>query len=116
MPETLRPRERIKKQKDFIALYKKGKRYKGKYFILIYCPNEFNFSRFAVVASKKTGDAIKRNRIKRRIRVLFRQNKHLLIISMDLIVIAKAEIYNSPWMELQEEYLKAIRIIIQKHR
>ena len=115
MPETLRPRERIKKQKDFIALYKKGKRYRGKYFILIYFPNELNFSRFAVVASKKTGNAVKRNRIKRRIRELFRRNKHLIIIPMDLIVIAKAEIYTSNWIELQEEYMKAIRIIIRKH-
>ena len=115
MPETLRPRERIRKQNDFIALYKKGKRYRGKYFILINFPNELGFSRFAVVASKKTGNAVERNRIKRRMRALFRQNKNKIIIPMDLIVIAKAEIYDAPWIELEEEYLKAVEKIIRKH-
>jgi len=115
MPETLRPRERIRKQNDFIALYKKGKRYKGKYFILINYPNECGFSRFAVVASKKTGSAVKRNRIKRRMRALFRQNKNLFIIPMDLIAISKAEIYGAPWKKLEEEYHKAVEIITRKH-
>jgi ribonuclease P protein component len=115
MPETLRPRERIRKQNDFIALYKKGKRYRGKYFILINFPNELGFSRFAVVASKKTGSAVKRNRIKRRMRALFRQNKNYFIIPMDLIVIAKTEIYGAPWIELEKEYLKAVKIITRKY-
>lgn len=115
MPETLRPRERIRKKKDFIALYKKGNRYKGKYFIIVYFPNELSFSRFAVVASKKTGNAVKRNRIKRRVRVLFRENKEIFINPMDLIVIAKADIFIASWMELKEEFQKAIKIITRKH-
>ena len=115
MPETLRPRERIRKHKDFTALYKKGKRYKGKYFILINYPNELGFSRFAVVASKKTGSAVKRNRIKRRMRALFRRNKNHLIIPMDLIVIAKTDLSSAPWKDLEEEYLKAVEIITRKH-
>jgi ribonuclease P protein component len=115
MPETLRPRERIRKQNDFTALYRKGKRYKGRYFTLINYPNELGFSRFAVVASKKTGSAVKRNRIKRRMRTLFRRNKKHLIIPMDLIVIANTELSSAPWKDLEEEYLTVVKRIIRKH-
>jgi ribonuclease P protein component len=35
MGETFSPQERIRKKNEFLILYKKGRRYKGKYFSLI---------------------------------------------------------------------------------
>ena len=64
MNETLGPQERIRKKKDFLYIYKKGKRYRGKYFNLVYLSSASSFSRMAVVVSKKVGKAVKRNRIK----------------------------------------------------
>ena len=113
MPENLGPRERIRKQKDFFVLYKKGKRYRGKYFTLIHFPNNLEFCRFAVVASKKVGNAVRRNKIKRRMRTLFRRNKNSIIIPMDLIVIASAELHNLSWTDLQNEFLKALNSVAQ---
>jgi ribonuclease P protein component len=111
MNETLRPRERIRKRRDFIFLYKKGRRYKGKYFTLIHLSREFEFSRIAVVASKKVGNAVKRNKIKRRIRALFRTHKTLLNEPKDLIIIVHREIQKARWPELKEEYINALKMI-----
>jgi len=84
MSETFTPRERIRKKKDFLFLYKKGNRYRGRYFNLIYLSNDLNFSRMAVVVSKKVAGAVERNTIKRRLRTLFRRNKHILPSPLEL--------------------------------
>ncbi len=115
MNETLGPQERIRKRKDFLSLYKKGKRYRGKYFNLIYLSNDFSFSRMAVVVSKKVGNAVKRNKIKRQMRTLFRRNKSLLKAPLDIIIIAKKEILESSWFTLQGDYFSALESIIQNN-
>lgn len=115
MNETLRPQERIRKRKDFLYLYKKGKRYRGKYFNLIYLSNDFSFSRMAVIVSKKVGNAVKRNKIKRKIRALFRRNKGFLKTPHDIIIIAKKEIVESSWITLQGDYFSALESISQNN-
>lgn len=116
MGETFGPQERIKKKSEFLLLYKQGRRYKGKYFSLIYLPNALSFSRFAVVASRKVGDAVERNKIKRWMRELFRRNKQLLKNPMDIIVIPKKDIIELSWAFLRKEYLAAIDFINQNNQ
>ncbi|MGD8537222.1 MAG: ribonuclease P protein component [Candidatus Aminicenantes bacterium] len=115
MTETLTPQERITKKKDFIFLYKKGNRYRGRYFNLIYLSNDLNFSRMAVVVSKKVGGAVERNRIKRRLRTLFRRNKQILPSPLDIICVVKTEIQGASWQSLEEEYLRSVASIASNH-
>jgi len=115
MNESLGTQERIRKQKDFLHLYKKGKRYKGNYFNLIYLSSNLSFSRMAVIVSKKVGNAVKRNKIKRWMRSLFRRNKMLFENPLDIIIIAKKEILEAPWLTLQEDYLAAIKSICKRN-
>ena len=116
MGETFSPQQRIKKKSEFLLLYKTGRRYKGKYFSLIYLPNALSFSRFAVVASRKVGDAVERNKIKRWMRELFRRNKEIIKNPMDIIVIPKKDIMELPWASLHKEYLTAIEFINQNNQ
>lgn len=108
MSESLRPQERIRKKRDFLLLYKKGYRYRGKYFNLVYHSNDLNFSRMAVVVSKKIGNAIRRNMVKRQIRTLFRRNKNMIKQSVDIIIIIKQRIWEASWIKLEQEYLDAV--------
>jgi ribonuclease P protein component len=111
MSETFTPQERIRKKKDFLFLYKKGNRYRGRYFNLIYLSNDLNFSRMAVVVSKKVGGAVERNTIKRRLRTLYRRNKHILINPLDIILFVKKDIQGASWQSLEEEYLRSLTSI-----
>jgi ribonuclease P protein component len=116
MEETLNPQERIRKKKDFLFIYKKGNRYRGKFFNLIYLSNDLCFSRIAVIASKKIGNAVTRNKAKRWMRALFRKNKKLLKNSLDIIFISKKEILEASWPGLQKDYSAALESIFQKKR
>ncbi len=111
MNERLTPDERIRRKKDFISLYRDGSRLRGRYFNLVFRPNELGFSRQAVVVSRKVGKAVARNRVKRRVRELFRRNKALLPRPFDLIVVAKPEITAIGLTELRAAYFEALRAI-----
>ena len=111
MSETLRPQERIRRKKDFLRIYSNGHRYKGRYFVILYLPNNLNYSRMAVVVSRKHGKAVVRNKIKRWARELFRRNKQLLPEPLDLIFIPRQEIHQANWRNLLNQYQQALQII-----
>lgn len=70
----------------------------------------------AVVVSKKICGAVKRNKIKRQIRSLFRRNKDLLKNPSDIIIITKKEILEASWTKLQEDYFAAMKSIFPKNQ
>jgi len=111
MSETLRPHERIRRKKDFLRIYSNGRRYKGRYFVILYLPNNLDYSRMAVVVSKKHGKAVVRNKIKRWARELFRRNKQLLPENLDIIFIPRLEIHQAEWSNLLAEYQQALQTI-----
>ena len=114
MNERLTPLERIRKKSDFSRLYREGSRFRGRHFSLVFRRNDLSYSRLAVVASRKVGPAIVRNRVKRRLRELFRRNKGLLREPIDLIVIARPESGGAPWAEVKESYISSMTTIFRK--
>lgn len=104
MDERLRPVERIRRKKDFIELYRKGRRLRGRYFHLVFQPNGLEYSRLGVVVSRKIGKATARNRVKRWFRELFRRNKNLLPGPVDLIFIARSDICGRTRDEVEAEF------------
>jgi len=109
MKETFGPQERIRKKKDFDRLYKNGNRFRGKYLTLVFLDNTHAFSRMGVVASRKVGGAVLRNRVKRRMRELYRRNKMLIGRPVDMVAIAKAEAGRASWPEFREDFLLALK-------
>ena len=103
---------RLSTSKEFDNVFKKGKKFEGKHF-RIYCEkNSQGLARLGIVVSKKRqGNAVKRNRIKRLIREVFRQNK-ALFNSQDTVVIALNEShtldYKSTQKEIRQSLLKLV--------
>jgi len=114
MSERLTPRERIRKKKDFLDLYKKGSRYRDRYFNLVFLFNELSFSRVGVVVSRKVGNAVRRNKIKRWLRTLFRRNKEVFRNPLDILIIATPDMGEATWQELRTRYLAAAKKISLK--
>jgi len=108
MTEGLAARQRIRKKKDFLALYKKGRRYKSRYFSLIFLRGALPYSRVGVVASRKVGGAIVRNKAKRWMRELFRRNRDLLDSPVDLLIVAMPDMAGAAWSEVREQYLAGL--------
>ena len=82
------PLESIKKTADFKIVYKLGKAFSNKYFVMYVYPNDKSFARLGLSINKKIGKAILRNKIRRRIKEFFRLNKHSLVPA-DYVVVAR---------------------------
>ncbi|WP_068268414.1 ribonuclease P protein component [Caviibacter abscessus] len=78
--------ESLKKKKEFNFLYTKGKKVYTKYTI-IFITNKIE-NKVGVVASKKVGNAVKRNRIKRIFRQVVRNNPNFFDICKSYVIIA----------------------------
>jgi ribonuclease P protein component len=81
--------ERVKLKKDFLKIFTEGQvlyssenKLKANYFIES-SVNDFGV-KAAFVVSKKTGNAVWRNRVKRLLRVAYRLNKSALIEQCDI--------------------------------
>ena len=85
---TFPKRKRLLNRKDFVNLNRLGKRYRTKHFTIIFKENELSISRLGITVSKKIGNAVKRNKVKRLVREFFRLNKRCCPKGYDIVIIA----------------------------
>ncbi len=81
---------RIKKNKDFQVVFKKGNSFANRQFVLyiLQKPEEKEF-RIGLSVSKKIGNAVTRNKVKRLIRQVFSEEKHRISNGKEFIIIAR---------------------------
>ncbi|MBM7606730.1 ribonuclease P protein component [Metabacillus litoralis] len=86
----MRRKYRIKKNKDFQKVFKKGKSIANRQFVLyIYSEREEKEFRVGLSVSKKIGNAVTRNKVKRLIRQVFLEEKDKLVHGKEFIIIAR---------------------------
>ncbi len=85
----LKKAHKILDRAEFLKLSRFGKKFQDHYFIIVFMQGESEWSRLGITASKRVGNAVVRNRIKRLIREWFRMNKSTIGGCWDISVIAK---------------------------
>jgi ribonuclease P protein component len=103
--------ERLHIQSDFNKVFKKGVKLENKSIkILAYKRNDsLDVRRLGLITPKRVGIAVVRNRTKRRLREIFRTNKHLLEPGLDLIFISKPEIILLNYKKLKSTILVLLK-------
>lgn len=101
--ETFGKNERIRKKRDFLAAQQRARRFSSRHFTLLILQNQAGINRLGITASRKVGNAVKRNRIKRLIREFFRLNKSSFDHSGDLVVIARKGTPDLAYQEVKRE-------------
>ena len=69
--------------------------------------NNLRLARLGVAASRKLGDAVRRNRAKRLVREVFRRNKTLP--GFDVVVVPRPELLDADISSLEADYRNALR-------
>ncbi len=85
----LKKTHKILNRYEFVKLSKYGKKLQDHYLIVVFLPGEFQCSRLGITVSKRVGNAVVRNRMKRLVREWFRMNKSCIQGCWDINVIAK---------------------------
>jgi ribonuclease P protein component len=75
-------------------------------------PNQLGAPRLGIAASKKIGNAVVRNRAKRRVRELFRNHKPLT--GIDIVVIPRRELIDAPWRSLEADYRATLQRVAKR--
>ncbi|MBE6036161.1 MAG: ribonuclease P protein component [Clostridiales bacterium] len=99
----------LRNKKDFTALYNKGKSVGGRYVVIFYRKNGLSFSRKAFLASKKVGNAVKRNRARRLMKESCRMLEGSFKSGYDLIFIARNTINNTKCADVKKSIEAAMK-------
>lgn len=86
----------IRRNRQFKRFKENGKRYNKRFFSLIIVKNnDYGKTDFglAVIISKKIGNAVRRNKIRRWIKEYFRKSKNRIPFNIDYLVITKTGIF-----------------------
>ena len=108
----------VKEHKDFDRIIKNGKFKKSRYYVIYYDDNEFAYDRFGISVGKKIGNAVNRNKYKRKLRAIIDNYKKLYINNQDYIIILRRSAKEKDYQELNNEFLALmdnIRKDIKKH-
>ncbi len=101
--------ERLHSQRDFNKVFKNGKKLENKAIkIMAYKRDDGQIRRLGLITPKKVGTAVVRNRTKRRLREIFRTNKHSLETGLDLLFISKPETASLDYNSLKKEILRLL--------
>jgi ribonuclease P protein component len=100
---------RISRGKEYRFIYNNGRKIIGKYMILFLSENQLTYNRFGIVTSKKTGNAVIRNRAKRQIREVIRKNLKNLQPGYDIVVVARYNIKDAIFDLIESDFLKLMR-------
>ena len=85
----MKKNEMIKKHQEFTDIIKNSRYVKNRNFTLYIRNSEYEYPHFGIAVSKKLGNAVERNKIKRRMRVILDENKNSLLNNKDYIIIMK---------------------------
>ena len=106
----LRKSFRVKKEKDFNAIFKEGESVANRRFVIYRLANSQEHFRVGLSVSKKLGNAVMRNQIKRRIRHILIDHRNELVDNIDFIVIARKGVENLKYAELEKNLLHVLRL------
>jgi ribonuclease P protein component len=95
----MKRRNRVLKHQEFDQIISSTPVVKSAHFVIHWRPNSAKLSRIGISVSKKNGDAVTRNKIKRQIRAAI-AGGYDLTKPLDVIIIVKAS-YN-PQLHLEE--------------
>ncbi|MEM9861518.1 MAG: ribonuclease P protein component [Myxococcota bacterium] len=106
------PREaRVRRRSVFRRVQSTGERTHTKHFLVVQAPGEAPHPRLGVTVTKKVGNAVARNRIKRLLREFFRRHRDWFAGGVDVVFIAKRGAHILSQAQLLEEMTRARRAL-----
>ncbi|WP_080593428.1 ribonuclease P protein component [Leptospira santarosai] len=97
--------ETLKSRKEIQSLFKIGKRISHFPIVLVYLPNPLPKNRFVYCTERGIKTAVQRNRIKRKLRAVIREEEKNFPNGFDIAILAKREI-----LDLDHE--KLVKVLV----
>ena len=100
---------RVRRRGEFQRVFDLSLRTKGRYLTILVAPNDAGTARLGIVASRKLGDAVRRNRAKRLIREVFRRSEVPGRHGMDVVVIPRRELFDAAYGDFEADFRQTLK-------
>jgi ribonuclease P protein component len=113
--EALPKEKRLAKRREFLRVYEAGRKLFSRYSVLFYAANDLPYSRIGITATKKSGKANVRNRLKRWTREVYRRQRGPLDIdsrSLDVVVNVKPNAVQASWGDYSLDLQRALKRVV----
>ena len=97
--------ESLKKNEQFRFVYKNGRSYANKYFIMYVKENGLDKNRIGISVSKKVGNSVVRHRITRLVRESYRLHESVFNSGLDMVIVARKEAAEVGFYEIESALL-----------
>ena len=101
----------VKENKDFSRIINNGKKCWNDVFSIYYSMNDKENYRFGISVSKKIGNAVTRNKIKRQMRNIVDKYKNICPNNQDYIIIIRKNYINLTFYEVRDKYIELMKKI-----
>ena len=98
----------VKKKYEFNNIIETGKCAKNDLYVIFYRKNNIDKYRFGISVGKKIGNAVTRNKYKRRIRNIIDNNKKYYQNNMDYIIILRKSSTDYSFEQLEDKFVSII--------
>ncbi len=96
----------VKKNEEIQNIVNNSSKVVNKYYVVYYLKNNLSFSRFCVSVSKKIGNAVVRNKLKRQVKDIIMKN--MVTNNKDYVIILSSSFKELSFEEKKKEILKGI--------
>jgi ribonuclease P protein component len=113
--EALPKEKRLAKRREFLRVYEAGRKLFSRYSVLFYAANDLPYSRIGITATKKSGKANVRNRLKRWTREVYRRQRGPLDIdsrSLDVVVNVKPNAVQASFGDYSLDLQRALKRVV----
>ena len=105
---------RLRQKREFVRAYEEGRRIISRFFVAFIVENSEGPLRIGVVASRRVGGAVTRNRAKRLLREVFRKRKPTRDISADMVLVARGPIKEASFGDVDAAYVKHLGRLLER--
>ena len=99
----------FKKNHEFRRMYVKGKSAVTPFLVVYAKRTGRSENRMGVTVSNKIGKAVVRNRVRRRLREIYRLHETELARGTDLVIVARSRSVGAAYAQLDKAYMKAVK-------
>jgi ribonuclease P protein component len=109
--QALPKQKRLAKRREFLHVYENGRKLFSRYCVLFFAANGLAYSRLGITATKKSGKANVRNRLKRWTRETYRRQREPLGIdarALDIVVNVKPNAAQATFSDYRADLERAL--------
>jgi ribonuclease P protein component len=107
----------LAKRREYLRVYEAGRKLFSRYSVLFFAANGLPYSRIGITATKKSGKANVRNRLKRWTREIYRRQRGPLDLdskALDLVVNVKPNAAQAAWGDYSLDLQRALKRVVSE--